>query len=173
MVTISGRADRFEQIVKSDEIDAVALLEIGLGFAGHDRGEMKDRIRTTADQPAARILARYIERVSVDLAGKSRRRFRRHHIDQGELVDRLAVQPAVRGEPLGQLAPDHARRPGNENVHAVVPPTPLSSRKLPKAAIRDPYTPTRHGSVRIETWVPALAIPRRRRACTRLRRRPG
>ena len=120
MIAAARRADRFEQIVKTDQVDAVALLEIGLGLAGDHRGEMEDHIRTTGHQLAARILARDVIRIGVGRAAEPRRHLRRHHVDQGELVDRLAVQPAVRHETLGELAPDHAGGAGDENVH--VPP---------------------------------------------------
>src|SRR3954454_4344041 len=103
--------------MEGDEVDAVALLEIGLCFAGDDRRKMEDDIRTVGHQLAARILARNVERVGVDLAEKTRGRLRRHDVNQRELVDRLAVEPALVNDPRRQLAPDHARRAGNENVH--------------------------------------------------------
>src|SRR3954452_14175003 len=78
---------------------------------------MEDDIRTVGHHLAARILARNVERVGVDLAEKTRGRLRRHDVNQRELVDRLAVEPALVNDPRGQLAPDHARRAGNENVH--------------------------------------------------------
>src|SRR5204863_7680270 len=83
--------------------------------------EVEDHVRPTRHQPAARILARNIERVGIDLAGKSRRMVRRGYIDQRELVDRLTVEPNVGDEPRCELAPDHAGRAGDENVHALIP----------------------------------------------------
>ena len=44
---------------------------------------------------------------------------RRHDVEQRQLVDLLAVEPAVPGEPLGQLAADHAGGAGDEDMHVV------------------------------------------------------
>src|SRR6476661_8298469 len=117
MIAAARAADRLEQVVKGYQIDAVAFLEIGLGFARDVRGEMEDHVGATGHQPAARILVRNIERVRVDLAGKCRGMIWRDDIDQRELVYRLAVEPSVADEPCRQLAPDHAGRAGDENVH--------------------------------------------------------
>src|SRR3954471_4391111 len=121
MVAAARGADGFEQVVKGHEIDAVAFLEIGLSFARDDRREMENHVRLTGHQPEAGILARNVERVRVDLAGKSRRMVRRHHIDQRELVDGLAVKASVADEAPGELASDHAGRAGDENVHWLIP----------------------------------------------------
>src|SRR3954470_16569527 len=96
---------------------------------------MEDDIRTVGHQLAARILARNVERVGVDLAEKTRGRLRRHDVDQRELVDRLAVEPALVNDPRGQLAADHARRAGNENVHCV-PTYSIVIRKPPMGPAR-------------------------------------
>ncbi len=101
----------------ADQVDAVALLEVGLRFARHHRGEMEDHVGTILDQLAARILARDVERVGVDFSAEACGLRRRHDVDQREPVDRLAVQAAVGDEALGQLAPDHAGRAGDEDVH--------------------------------------------------------
>src|SRR3981081_4745950 len=43
-VTVAGRADRLEQRTGAVQIDAIALVEIKLGFARHDTGEVKDHV---------------------------------------------------------------------------------------------------------------------------------
>ena len=55
-IAVAGRADRLEQRTRAVEIDAIALVEIELGFAGHHAGEMEDRIGPARDGP--RRLAR-------------------------------------------------------------------------------------------------------------------
>ena len=82
---------------------------------------MKDRVRPVGNQLAARVLARDIERIGVDLAGEACRLRGRHDVDQRELVDRLAIQAAIGNQTLGQLAPDHAGRAGDEDVHDLSP----------------------------------------------------
>src|ERR1051325_1709031 len=94
---------------------------------------MEDHVRSAGDKLAARILARNVEGVGIDLAGEAGWRLRRHDIDQRELVDRLAVEPARDGEPLGELAPDHAGRAGDENVHWCSSPELSSGRRLHRA----------------------------------------
>src|SRR5690349_2466760 len=78
---------------------------------------MEDHIRTAFHELAARVLARDVERVSINLAGEARRSIRRNNVDQREPVDRLAIEAALGDEPIRELAPDHAGRPGDENVH--------------------------------------------------------
>ena len=53
------------------------------------------------------------------LTGKALRRGRRNDIEQRQLVDPLAVEPAISGEPFRQLAADHPSRAGDEDVHVV------------------------------------------------------
>jgi hypothetical protein len=55
MIAAAGGADRFEQAVKADQVDAVAFLEIGLGLARDDRREMERShrgVRLTSLRPA-------------------------------------------------------------------------------------------------------------------------
>ena len=44
-VSIAARADRFQQRPGAVEIDGVTLLEVDLGLARDDAGEMEDRLR--------------------------------------------------------------------------------------------------------------------------------
>jgi hypothetical protein len=117
MVATARAADRLEQVVHADQVDAVALLEVGLGLARYHRGEVEDRVGAVLDQLAAGVLARNVERIGVDFSAEAGGLRRCHHVDQREPVDRLAVQTAVGDEALGQLAPDHAGRAGDEDVH--------------------------------------------------------
>ena len=121
MIIFAGLADGFEQMLHALEIDAIALLEIELGFARHHAGEMEDHVRPRGEQLRGDARRRQIVGARIDLARKPGRLLRRDHVGQRELVDGLAVQAAVLGQPLGQLAADHARRAGDENVHVLAP----------------------------------------------------
>ena len=50
LVAAAGVADGVDQVARAVEIDPVALVELGLGLAGDDRGEMKDHLRPMGDQ---------------------------------------------------------------------------------------------------------------------------
>src|SRR5439155_4445260 len=50
LVTGAHFADRIEQRSSAIEVDAVALVEIGLRLAGYDGGEMKDEIGPLCDK---------------------------------------------------------------------------------------------------------------------------
>ena len=86
LVAVAGLADRLEQLARAVEIDAVALLEIGLGFARDDRGEMEDHVRPLGDQLVGR--ARRRSRATTSRRqSRPRRRLRRDDVMQGQLVD--------------------------------------------------------------------------------------
>ena len=114
---IAGGADRFEQRAGAVEIDVVALVEIGFGLARHDAGEMEDHLRPAGDQLLRRARCGEIAGRDIDLAREARRLFRRHHVGQRQLVDRLTVELAVLDQPRGELAADHAGGAGDQNMH--------------------------------------------------------
>jgi len=116
MVAI-GVADGLKQGARAIEIDVIALVEVDLGFAGDDAGEVEDHLGFPGDQLLRRAGRRHVTGNDVDLTGKARRLFRHDDIGQRELVDRLAVQPAVSDQTGDQLASDHAGRAGHHNMH--------------------------------------------------------
>src|SRR5579872_6771260 len=63
LVAVAGEPDRIEQHPRAVEIDAIALIEIKLGLARDDRGEMKDHLGAVGDQlfggAGQREVARY------------------------------------------------------------------------------------------------------------------
>src|SRR5690349_2514240 len=123
---LRGLADRVEQRAHALEVHPIALVEIDLGLAGDDAGEMEDRVGPGRDELFGLARRREIAGHDVDrgqrLAPRGWRRLRpAHHVVQRELVDRDAVERAVGDEARGELAPDHARRAGDEDMHAVSP----------------------------------------------------
>ena len=119
-IAVAGRADRLEQRTGAVEVDVVALVEIELGFAGNDAGQMEDHVRPVARWPARPRPASARSRGDRStLPEKPAGRRRHDDVEQCQPVDRLAVEPAVDGKPFGQLAADHAGRAGDEDVHVV------------------------------------------------------
>ena len=68
--------DRLEQEARAVEVDAVALVEVGLGLAGNDRGEMEDQVRPLGDQRGRRAGRREVGGERLDLHPRSRRALR-------------------------------------------------------------------------------------------------
>src|SRR5258708_29744780 len=50
LVATAGKPDRIEQHPRAVEIDAIALVEIELGLAGDDRGQMENHIGPACEQ---------------------------------------------------------------------------------------------------------------------------
>ncbi len=115
----------FEQRARAVEIDAHAFLEINFGLAGDDAGEMKDHIGAAGDRGACRFFIGNIGGRRLDLAVEPGRLLRRDDIDQGEPLDRLAVERAIADQTRSELAPDHSGGAGNQNVHFCFPPQSL------------------------------------------------
>ena len=110
--------DRIEQIARAVEVDRVALVEIQLRLAGHDRGEMKDDVRPVRDQA-------FGERRIGDVAGIRahretgvRKRRWRNDVDRHQRIDRRSADGAITREALAQLAPDHSGRARHKYLHA-------------------------------------------------------
>jgi hypothetical protein len=117
LVTAAGATDRFQQRAGAVEIDVVALLEIGFRFARHHSGEMENNLRPAGDQLCRSAGRGKVAGRQFGLAGETRGLFRRHDVGQRQTVDRLAVELSVLDEPRGELAADHSRRAGDQNVH--------------------------------------------------------
>ena len=103
-----------------------ALLEIGLGLAGHHRGQMKDDVGTAGDGGACRRGIGDIGGAALDVADEFFRLLRRHDIDQRQLLDGAVVERPGAGadQPRSELAPDHSRGAGDEDVHRPIPVMP-------------------------------------------------
>ena len=95
-VAVAVRADRLQQRPHAIEIDAIALFEIKLGFAGDDAGEMEDHIRPLRDRLRRLRRGGEISGPGVHRSGKARRLCGRHDIEQREPLNRLALSlPSV------------------------------------------------------------------------------
>ena len=127
-IAAAGRADGFEQRTRAVEIDPHALVEIELGLAGHHAGQMKDHLGPAGDGGTHGRRIGDIGRGGLDFAGEFVGLLRGDDIDQRELVDGSAVERAVSDEPRYELAPDHARGAGDENMHRLS--VPLSCPRL-------------------------------------------
>jgi len=108
-ITVADFADGVEQMPRAVEVDAVALVEVGLGLAGNDGGEVKDEIG-----PRRHQLFRLARRGEVRghrfyAEGRASRYRARDHVVQRQLSQRLALQL------LGQLAADHAGRADDQD----------------------------------------------------------
>ena len=138
LVAVAGLADRLEQRPGAVEVDVIALLQIDLGLAGHDPGEMEDHVRPLGDGLHGDGRIGEIAGPHLHMIGEAGRPGRGDDVHQRELFDRLAVQRAVDDQPLDQLAADHAGRAGDENVHSFPQTFPSSFRGRPKAGTRNP-----------------------------------
>src|SRR5438552_17589976 len=94
-IAIADGPNGFEQRARTVEIDAHPLLEVEFGFGGNHRGEMKDNVRSGADD------ATYCCRISdvgsdgLDRAAELFGPGRRAYIDKRKFVDRPAIKRAV------------------------------------------------------------------------------
>src|SRR5262245_31489962 len=101
LVAAALLANRLEQPMRALEVDAVALVEVGLGLAGDDSGEVEDGAGTGGDQ----------------LLGLARRGKVGDDAARAGGDDVVQDQFVLTAEPLAQLAADHARRAGDERLH--------------------------------------------------------
>ena len=121
LVTAAGQTDGFEQRARAVEIDAIALVEIGLRFARHDAGEMEDDIRPFRDRLLGDAGPGEIACAGFDVIGKTGGPRRLHDIDQRQLLDDVVAERAVDNQPIRQLAADHAGGTGDQNMHWRLP----------------------------------------------------
>ncbi len=109
-----------EQIVRSLEIDAVALVELLLGLARDDRGEMEDNVWLVGDQLVGLAFGRQITGRGGDLElGACGRRWC-HHIKERQIRNLGRSEAAIFRELLRELLADHAGAANNEDFHACV-----------------------------------------------------
>src|SRR5207237_4900195 len=117
----AGEPDGIEQHPRAVEVDAVALVEIELGFARDDRGEMKDHVRTAGDQLFCGAWDGEIARHSLDGKTGLLRLLRLDHVMHGQLGDVALAEPPVAQQPFTQFAADHAGGAQNQNVQEPTP----------------------------------------------------
>ena len=65
-VAVADLADRLEQVARAVEVDAVALLEVGLRLARDDRGEVEDDVGPVGDERSAAPGRRQVDRLGRD-----------------------------------------------------------------------------------------------------------
>ena len=87
---------RLEDMIRAEQIDAPAKVELGLRLAGNDRGKMIDDIRPLLDELADLRGVGDIDRASLDREGRG------DYLGHGEigkryLRDRLPAQLAALG----------------------------------------------------------------------------
>ena len=116
LVAAADQANGIDQHPRAVEIDAVALVEIELGLAGDDGGEMEDHVGPVGDQLLRGARDGEITRVHLDrkagfsgVAGATTS-------CSVMLRDVGLAEPAVFQQPLDQFAADHAGRAQNQNV---------------------------------------------------------
>src|SRR5258706_1961137 len=101
LVALTDLADRFEKAPCAVEVDAVALLEVGLGLARDDRREVENDVGARGDE-----LLRLARRGKV---GDDALRAGGDDVVEDEVV--------FSAQPLGQLATDHSRGAGDQRPH--------------------------------------------------------
>ena len=117
-IAVAGRAHRLQQGARAVEIDPIALVEIELGLARDHAGEVEDHIGTRRRPPCSpRPWLRGRRSTHSTSPEKPAGAAGAHDVEQGQLVDRLAIERAVAGEPPGELAADHAGGAGDEDMH--------------------------------------------------------
>src|SRR6185437_3715305 len=96
-------ANRLEEVAGAVEVDAIALVEIGLGFARDDRREVENEGRPGTGESRRRGGGREIGGDCFDLARKLRpRRF--HDMGKRQYLHGLAAHTAGIEKRLGELA---------------------------------------------------------------------
>ena len=119
-IAVAGRADRLEQRTGAVEVDAVPLVEIKLGFAGDHAGEMEDRYPAGARWPAPPRPAWKDRRPPGPSCPQSSSAVVGMTTSSSvSLSICRPLSPPSPDKPFGQLAPDHAGRAGDEDVHVV------------------------------------------------------
>ncbi len=119
-MVVAGEPDRFQQRTGAGEIDRVAFLEIRLGFAGHDGGQMEDHVGPARDRAGRRTGHRKIDRRGDEVRAAAGGRRRGADVGQRQARNRPAGERAIVAQARRQLAADHARRAGAQDVHGRV-----------------------------------------------------
>src|SRR5262245_59404780 len=113
-------AHRLQERAHAVDIAAIAEIEIDLGAARGHAGEMKDHGRPRHDRLLRDTGIGDVSGDHVHARGKDAGLGRRDDIGQRHRRDRLPIQHPLTRKPFGELAPDHARGTGDEDVHGHV-----------------------------------------------------
>jgi len=122
VIAVADRPNGLEQRPRTVEIDMHAFLEIKFGFAGDDCRQMKDHVRPFGDGGAGDGRFAKVARQRRDARRTVAWTLRRTHIEEGQLLDRLAIKLFAREQARGQLAADHSGGAGQESMHAGLSP---------------------------------------------------
>ena len=104
--------DRLKNILCAAKIDRVAFVKIGLSFTRYNCRQMKNHIGALVNQRAnlASIRDVYLAAPRAVLGG-------RNHIRKDKFRNVMALNTPNTLQMKRQLAPQHTRRPKNENFH--------------------------------------------------------
>ena len=97
LVVLVVLSDRFEKAPRAVEVDPVALLEVRLGFARDDGGEMEDEIGARGDELLGFARRRQVRDRRAAVEG--------HHVVQDELARAVLAQARVSLRPIMPAAP--------------------------------------------------------------------
>ena len=100
-------ADRLEQRARRVEIDAVALVEIGLGFARDDGREVEDHVGLFRDQLVHSAAFAEIARQAFGRDVRAGGFGRRNDIDKRQSGEFFSGKRTVQDDAIGQFAADH------------------------------------------------------------------
>src|SRR5207249_1344831 len=99
------------------EIDAIALVEIRLGLAGNDRGQVQNDVGTRRYVRGDGSRIGNVESRERHLTAEAGGLFRRRDVDERERGDLPAGELALARQPFGELAADHAGGADDEYMH--------------------------------------------------------
>ena len=112
------RADRLEQQADAVEIDAIAAVEVGLGTAGRDGGEVEDDVGPARDQSRRRRRERDTSATRVATGNEAPAGTAGATTSASvSCGDRRAADRPVARQALGELAPEHARATRDQDPH--------------------------------------------------------
>src|SRR4029077_18773480 len=100
--------DRLDEVARAVEIDAIALVEIRLGLAGNDRGQVENDVGTRGDVRGNGPPIGNVDSRERHLAGDDGGLFRRRYVNEGERGYLPPGELALACQPFGELAADHA-----------------------------------------------------------------
>src|ERR1700733_3106983 len=120
LVAAADQPDRIEQHPRAVEVDAVALVEIELGFTRDDRREMENHVGAAGDQFFGDARQCEIAGHGLDRKSSLLRLLWRHHVVARHPRDVACAEPAIPEQPLDQFAPDHTGGAENQNMQNVL-----------------------------------------------------
>ena len=113
---IARRPGRLKQVERSEQVDPQPKVEIRLGRAGDDGGEVKDHVKGAGHDRAKGSPVRDVAGQTTD--PKRRRDGGRHaKVDKGERGNGPAPQRPVCGQTACQFLADEAAATRDENMH--------------------------------------------------------